>query len=458
MTSRQRWASIGIKEFVADRVKQNAYLLSRMGPPKDSKLAQESWKKTEDELRRNIADGPFMSLEEIPLDCPCIVIRKGIWEQHGTATEPSCRNIDDFLISGQNETAGYCSVHIPASVDSLVAQTRSVQDRFPRELLLSWTSDFAKAYRQVPQHPSQVSMTVIAQWHPGLQQVVFVVPYAQLFGGRTLPLHFSRNPAWFTHLLSCAYALPRQHCVDDMVGIDRRSIGHQLWQCWRDTAAVTGWEVPDSKSPAPSAECAALGANLDHRGTPDQPSRVWVTKARCISMKTSLMEAFANKHLGCGVASKLWGRLQALSSQLHARFGRAKLGPIKKRQYKHTTSWTPQLDHAVKWWIAALDNLSPRPVPVTLQLLPTVVTVTVRERAQDLASRCTPLGYHQELPSSRYQRWYAVYGDCKSNGRPRLTSSRSRGLVPSRLLTRGPKCYVADHGSILSTIKEPRCV
>ena len=155
-------------------------------PQRIANWAQESWKKTEDELRRNIADGPFMSFEEVPLDCPCFVIRKGIWEQHGTATEPSCRNIDDFLISGQNETAGYCSVHIPATVDSLVAQTRSVQDRFPREPLLSWTSDFAKAYRQVPQHPSQVSMTVIAQWHPGLQQVVFVVPYAQPVGGRTL--------------------------------------------------------------------------------------------------------------------------------------------------------------------------------------------------------------------------------------------------------------------------------
>ena len=87
-------------------------------------------------------------------------------------------------------------------------QGRVVQEWFPKEPLHSWTSDFAKAYRQVPLCPEQLHLSVVAQWHPVLGQDVFTIPYAQLFGGRTPPLHFDRHPAWLTFLFSAAIAVP----------------------------------------------------------------------------------------------------------------------------------------------------------------------------------------------------------------------------------------------------------
>ena len=284
------------------------------------------------------------------------------------------RNIDDFLVSEQNECSGYCWVHIPATVDSLAAHRRAVQERFPTDPLHSWTSDSAKAYRQVPLCPGQLHLSVVAQWHPEMEQVVYTIPFAQLFGGRTPPLHFARHPAWFTFFLSAAIALPTHHCVDDVVGVDRVSTATETWKCWRRIAEATGWDVPDEKSPAPSAATVALGAMLDHTPTPNASSNIWVTEERSEAITMDLRSCWQRKTLGSGEASKLWGRLQSLSSQLNARFGRAKLGPIKRRQYERTAAWSRQLDYAVQLWIAALQDIRPRPVPVALSLPPTVIT------------------------------------------------------------------------------------
>lgn len=169
---------------------------------------------------------------------------------------------------------------------------------------------FAKAYRQVPIAPEQLHLAIVAQWHPVHKRVVYVVPYAQLIGGRTPPLHFARHPAWFTYLLAASIALPTHHCVDDMVGVDRRCIAKPMWQCWRQIVAATGWEVPDSKSPPPATKIVALGALVDRSLTPQCPSFMWITPARNEAISETLVQCLRDNKLGPGEASKLWGRLQ----------------------------------------------------------------------------------------------------------------------------------------------------
>ena len=69
--------------------------------------------------------------------------------------------------------------------------------------------------------------------------------------------------------------------------------------------------------------------------------------------------------LTAGAAGKLYGRLSATSSQTNDKYGRAKLSPIKKRQYQHFCSdLTNQLRSALCWWLAALRDRDPRPVPM----------------------------------------------------------------------------------------------
>ena len=85
---------------------RNAWLIGRMAAPADDKLAQSSWAKTQEEIDKGIALGPFNHLHELPFATLAVVCRKGIWEKHGTATEFKVRNIDDFLVRGQNECSG----------------------------------------------------------------------------------------------------------------------------------------------------------------------------------------------------------------------------------------------------------------------------------------------------------------------------------------------------------------
>ena len=69
--------------------------------------------------------------------------------------------------------------------------------------------------------------------------------------------------------------------------------------------------------------------------------------------------------MSAGAAGELYGRLSATSSQSHGKFGRAKLGPIKARQYDHHNKHlTNQLRAALLWWLEALRNRVPRPAPL----------------------------------------------------------------------------------------------
>ena len=71
-----------------------------------------------------------------------------------------------------------------------------------------------------------------------------------------------------------------------------------------------------------------------------------------------------SKNLSAGASGKLYGRLSATTSQTHGRYGRAKLGPIKRRQYEHGMSHlTRQLLSSLWWWYHGLANRVPRPVP-----------------------------------------------------------------------------------------------
>ena len=97
---RMRAAERTVSDFANEAPQQVGRLIARILDPPDAALSAASWQKTCDELQRGIALGPFDSLEDVPVANPAVVIRKGIWEKHGMATEYTVRNIDDFLVSG----------------------------------------------------------------------------------------------------------------------------------------------------------------------------------------------------------------------------------------------------------------------------------------------------------------------------------------------------------------------
>ena len=227
---------------------------------------------------------------------------------------------------------------------------------------MSWTSDFAKAYRQVAQSVKQLHLTVVAQWCPQLKKAVFIISAGQLFGGKTPPQNFSRHPAWWCYLMAPMYGLPLQHTVDDVMATERNSVVECGNKVWRETIDLAGWDIPNSKSPKPSNNTCLLGADVRHDG---DASVLDITETRVDTLEQLIMEHLNSNLLSAGAAGKLYGRLSATSSQSNGKYGRAKLGPIKSRQYDHhNKKLTNQLRAALLWWADALRNRVPRPVPL----------------------------------------------------------------------------------------------
>ena len=81
-----------IEEFLQTKDDRNSKILRSTKASSDPKLDEESYKKTLAEVDRGVLQGPFESLDAVPFRNVALVPRHGIWEQHGGATEQSCRN------------------------------------------------------------------------------------------------------------------------------------------------------------------------------------------------------------------------------------------------------------------------------------------------------------------------------------------------------------------------------
>ena len=98
------------------------------------------------------------------------------------------------------------------------------------------------------------------------------------------------------------------------------------------TTENSDWGVPDSKPPLPSSDTCLLGADVRHR---EHGPELGITETRIDTLEQLLLEHLNSNHSNVDAAGKLYGRLSATSSQDHGKWGRAKLGPIKTRQYDH---------------------------------------------------------------------------------------------------------------------------
>ncbi len=88
------------------------------------------------------------------------------------------------------------------TLDAVSTQLRCVAERHPTSELMGNPSDYAKAYKQIPAYPPEVTRYVLAQWNPWVAAVAFWVALSLLFGGRLAPIGFARHPTWMTYVLA----------------------------------------------------------------------------------------------------------------------------------------------------------------------------------------------------------------------------------------------------------------
>ena len=127
-----------IAQWESDRVARNKTVLDSIRSSRDIDLDRAAFEKSLAERDRGVLLRPFEVGEDLGIGDVCYVPRRGIWELHGGAIEPSCRVIDDLLFGEQNSTVERFSSHRPTDVDGLAAQVRAVATRFPQRAISGW--------------------------------------------------------------------------------------------------------------------------------------------------------------------------------------------------------------------------------------------------------------------------------------------------------------------------------
>ena len=363
-----------IQELLSGALTHNHELLSKVGPSGDAALDEATWAKTQQELDLDMLMGSWYDMKEIPFSEYRLARRFGTWEQHGDADEATARPLDDLKEGEQNDATGMLYVHRPADLDAIGCLTRMANEAFPECALHGFASDFAKAFKQCTNAPEQIAMCILCQWDPHSQRVAFLGARTQLFGGRAAPTNFTRIPAWLCIVACVLAALAMNHCVDDMLCIERGETALSGWFFWRSLAALCGWDIGNDKSPLPSDCFRALGAMVDLRPIPRAPALLSVTDRRRADLLRTLQFILESGRLAPGAAGKLWGRLGFAATQLWGRLGRAQLRAFSRRQHESRSNMNTQLLAAVHWWISQLQSPTSRAIPFRICDMPRVLS------------------------------------------------------------------------------------
>ena len=280
LMQRLRPPLISMEQWSTDIDQRNRSLIDSIKKPDDDQLAEISFQKSLDEVKAGVLCGPFEQLSDIPAPACAVAPRRGIWECHGDAIVPSVRNIDDLLAGEQNLTCGTTYAHRPTDVDGLVAQARCAAETFSLDALAGWTSDFSKAFKQIPGDPTEYGSIVLVQWSPKRMRPVFFVTYSQVFGSKNAPVNFSRYPAWSCEVMAAAFAVPAPHCVDDVISIERLCTASSGRMAWLEFAGMCGWKVAMDKSPPPAQLFRVIGVSINLGPHPKSGPTVMITKRR----------------------------------------------------------------------------------------------------------------------------------------------------------------------------------
>ena len=180
---------------------------------------------------------------------------------------------------------------------------------------------------------------------------MYILGISQLFGSKSAPLNFARVPDFCCYALASLLAVAADHCVDDILSIERAATSYSAFAAWRTIAEAMGWDIPDSKSPPPAAVVRTLGADTDLSATPVSPPVIRIAPFRAEHLDSLLAAVQEAGSLSAGLAGQLYGKLVFAASQLYGRFGCAKLRPFVRRQHEPSRlALNPQLKEAIAWW------------------------------------------------------------------------------------------------------------
>ena len=321
-------ATITLENWARDPYERNRKMIDSVGPSGDEDLDWASWHKTEQEIERGYAEGPFQ-LEDYDLNLKCFTPRFPKWERKDDGTW-AARNISDYKRSGGNSTVEMFEKYSPEDLNSAWALTRALKEAFGKAVKLTgFRADYQMAFRQDPADPTQEHLTLELTWHPGLRQVVVIRVKGQSFGGKSTQLNYVRDPQAMCAIARSWLAMLTSHYSDDVWLIEPTETCDQSYDLWLELNVLVGWRIDLAKSPRPAGVFKLLGAQLHLSAAQPfgicHPDRREALIATCQSHKRS-------RKISGPEAGTLRGKLGHERSLMWGRFGMAALRPLQERQ------------------------------------------------------------------------------------------------------------------------------
>ena len=175
-------------------------------------------------------------------------------------------------------------------------------------------------------------------------------------------------------VLASLFAVAVTHCVDDVIAVEPEDLVHSGRESWLALAAAAGWAVSLEKSPPPERVFGVIGITLDLSPVPEHDALVDVTAKRLESVSRAIRLILERGRLSSGEAASLSGKLGFTISATFGRVGRSRIRPIIRRAYSKITRLPRNLHCCLLWWLRYLRTYLPRPIPASLEAMPTILS------------------------------------------------------------------------------------
>ena len=145
--------------------------------------------------------------------------------------------------------------------------------------------------------------------------------------------------------------------------------------------------------------------------------KLYVTTARLQALDKMLLQILLQGRLASGQAASLSGKLGFTITGTFGKVGRAKIRPILRRAYSSYQRLTYQLQCCLIWWRKFFRCYEPRPIPMSLQHLPTIISYSDGEGSQagvGVAAWCPwlqhPVAAYARVPQVVRDMWGSMAG------------------------------------------------
>ena len=354
-----------------------------------------------------------------PLDVEALFAQFGsewvVSRRFGVPQKDSFRPCDDYSEAGPNSTSSTGEMVDVEGVDAIAAAAKAwvvavdsqgkvaVRDATGRRrfgwlhpelkepgarALQARLVDLARAYKQLPAHPSDEAMAFYAVWNPHLRRAEIFAPVALGFGARNAVNGFNAFARAIQFILVAGLLVPVLHYFDDYSQIDIAASAKGGGEAMLEALELLGWDVKEAEDPArPFAPVfRPLGVEIDLSRAAEEGIVVANTSARKERVTLELQRLRQKGFATQPELDSLLGVLQFSDAQS---FGRCGTAALRKLRRLGGGGWallrSDEAREIIRFWLDYVASARPRLVPTAKRAPPILVFTDAAAEGDDFA-------------------------------------------------------------------------